>query len=55
MGKEKGWEGGECGGGGERGVKMEGSDKKLESRKQPTSKSLSNLIGVIESFRLLRH
>lgn len=34
----------------ERGRKMEGSDKTLL-----TSKSLSNLIGVIESFQLLCH
>lgn len=28
---------------------------RISKQKQPTSKSLSNLIGVIESFRLLRH
>lgn len=33
---------------------MAGSDKKVEAG-EPTSKSLSNLIGVIESFRLLHH
>lgn len=47
--------------GGKKGGKEEEDGRRWQEairntrQKQPTSKSLSNLIGVIESFRLLRH